>query len=177
MADAAEGNGNIDTLKNNYFQERRWAWGISDDGWIIKNIIKCIIGKQECSIRALYITLHIIFDHIAGVGIALMVALGGYIPLLINKKFANTFFGFNLPIVSSMIINITFAFFILMIIMDSFLKPAQKGKVGFIKRIGYALEWIIQPLTGILMVVLPGFEAHTRLLFGNYLEYYLTKKN
>ena len=176
MADAAEGEGTIDTLKNNYFQERRWAWGISDDGWIIKNIIKSIIGKQDFSLRAIYISGHIVFDHIAGVGLALMVALGSNIPLIINKRFANTVFGFNLPGVSSLIINITFLFFIIMIILDSFLKPSHKGKVSLLKRIIYALEWIVQPFTGILMVALPGFEAHTRLLFGKYLEYYLTKK-
>lgn len=176
MVDAAEGTGNLDTLKNNYFQERRWAWGISDDGWLLKNILKSFLGRQDFSIRSIYIASHIVFDHIAGVGIALMVALGGYIPLLINRRFANTIFGFNLPIVSSLIINITFFFFIIMIIMDSFLKPSQKGKITLVKRFIYMLEWIVQPLTGILMVALPGFEAHTRLLFGKYLEYYLTKK-
>jgi hypothetical protein len=176
MSDSAEGEGVVDTMKNNYFQERRWSWGISDDGWLIKNIIKSLLGKQEFSIKSLYIASHIVFDHIAGVGIALLVALGGNIPLLLNKKFANTVFGFNLPNVSSYIINITLLFFIIMIILDSFLKPAQKGKVSFVKRIIYILEWIVQPITGILMVALPGFEAHTRLLFGKYLEYYLTKK-
>jgi hypothetical protein len=176
MSDAAEGTGNVDTFKNNYFQERRWAWGISDDGWIIKNIIKSLTGKQKFSIRSIYIAMHVVFDHIAGVGIALMVTIGGYIPFLLNKRFANTFFGFNLPIVTSLIINITFGFLIAMIIIDSFLKPARKGKVSILKRIIYFLEWFIQPFTGMLMVALPGFEAHTRLLFGKYLEYYLTKK-
>ena len=176
LSDAAEGEGVVDTIKNNYFQERRWSWGISDDGWLIKNIVKSLLGIQPASLKSIYVASHIVFDHIAGVGIALLVALGGYIPLLLNKKFANTVFGFNLPNVTSYIINITLLFFVFMIIIDSFLKPAQKGKVSILKRIIYFLEWIVQPITGILMVALPGFEAHTRLLFGKYLEYYLTKK-
>lgn len=176
MSDAAEGENNVETLKNNYFQERRWSWGISDDGWLIKNILKSLIGKQDFSIRSIYIATHIVFDHIAGVGIALLVALGGNIPLLLNRKFANTVFGFNLPNVSAYIINITLLFFIFMIILDSFLKPAHAGKVSLLKKIIYVLEWVVQPFTGIIMVALPGFEAHTRLLFGKYLEYYLTKK-
>ncbi len=175
LSDAAEGEGSIDTIKNNYFQERRWSWGISDDGWIIKNIIKSLLNGTA-TVRSTYIATHIVFDHISGVGLALLVSLGGNIPLLINPRFANTVMGFNLPIVSSFIIQITLFFFLIMIILDSLLKPAPTGKVTFKKRILFVLEWLVQPITSILLVTIPGFEAHTRLLFGKYLEYYLTKK-
>jgi hypothetical protein len=175
MSDAAEGEGSIDTIKNNYFQERRWSWGISDDGWIIKNMIKSVLSGKA-TLRSLYISGHIVFDHISGVGLALLVSLGGNIPLLINPRFANTVVGFNLPIVSSFIIQITLLFFVLMIIVDSLMKPTIPGKMTFRRRLILLLEWIVQPITSIFMVTIPGFEAHTRLLFGKYLEYYLTKK-
>lgn len=175
MSDAAEGEGSIDTIKNNYFQERRWSWGISDDGWIIKNMIKSFL-TGKATFRSLYISGHIVFDHISGVGLALLVSLGGNIPLLINPRFANTVVGFNLPIVSSFIIQITLMFFVLMIIVDSLMKPTIPGKMTFRRRVLLILEWIVQPITSIFMVTIPGFEAHTRLLFGKYLEYYLTKK-
>lgn len=175
LSDAAEGEGVVDTIKNNYFQERRWSWGISDDGWILKNLLKGIV-KGKANLRMAYISLHIIFDHISGVGLAFLVSLGGTIPLLINPRFANTILGFNLPIASEIIVRLTIFFLLIMIITDSFMKPEMGTKPSFFKRILLILEWIIQPVVGILMVTLPGFEAHTRLLFGKYLEYYLTKK-
>lgn len=175
LSDAAEGEGTIDTIKNNYFQERRWSWGISDDGWILKNMLKAIL-RGKATLRMIYMALHIVFDHIAGVGLAFLVSLGGTIPLLINPRFANTILGFNLPIVSELIVRVTIVFLIIMIITDSFLKPSMGKKPSFFKRILLFLEWLIQPVVGLLMVTLPGFEAHTRLLFGKYLEYYLTKK-
>lgn len=175
LSDAAEGEGSLDTIKNNYFQERRWSWGISDDGWILKNMLKSII-RGKFTIRSLYLAFHIVFDHISGVGLALLVSLGGTIPLLINPRFAYTAFGFNLPIVSEFIVKITIFFLLVMVTIDGFMKPQMDKKPSLWKRFLLIIEWIVQPLTGILMVTLPGFEAHTRLLFGRYLEYYLTKK-
>lgn len=138
-------------------------------------MIKSVL-TGKATLRSLYISGHIVFDHISGVGLALLVSLGGNIPLLINPRFANTVVGFNLPIVSSFIIQITLLFFVLMIIVDSLMKPTIPGKMTFKRRILLLLEWIVQPITSIFMVTIPGFEAHTRLLFGKYLEYYLTKK-
>jgi hypothetical protein len=175
LSDAAEGEGSLDTIKNNYFQERRWSWGISDDGWILKNMIRSVL-KGKFTIRSLYIAFHIVFDHISGVGLALLVSLGGWIPLLINPRFAYTAFGFNLPIVSEFIVKVTIFFLVIMIAIDGFMKPQMDTKPPLWKRFLLVIEWIVQPVTGILMVTLPGFEAHTRLLFGRYLEYYLTKK-
>jgi hypothetical protein len=56
------------------------------------------------------------------------------------------------------------------------MKPALPGKMTIKRRLILILEWLVQPITSIFMVTVPGFEAHTRLLFGKYLEYYLTKK-
>ena len=175
LSDAAEGDDLIDTIKNNYFQERRWSWGISDDGWILKStLINFFRGNS--TIRSIYISLHVIFDHISSVGVALLVALGGNIPLILNPKFANTVLGFNLPSVSSLIIQLTIFFFLIMILVDAVMKPKHDKNKTLFRKIVALLEWVLQPIIGIFMVVLPGIESHTRLLFGKYLEYYLTKK-
>ena len=36
MADAPEANGFFNTINNMYQQRKRWAWGVSDDPWVIK---------------------------------------------------------------------------------------------------------------------------------------------
>jgi hypothetical protein len=60
------------------------------------------------------------------------------------------------------------------VILDIFLKPNTNNNV--INRIKHLFEWIAQPFVGFILTVLPGLEAHTRLIFGKYLEYYVTKK-
>ena len=149
--------------------------GISDDGWILKTLTKKIL-QGKANLKVIYMSLHIVYDHISGVGLALLVSLGGTVPLLINPHFAYTSLGYHLPGISTFIIEITICFLLLMILVDAFMKPQMGEKPSVLKRVLLLLEWLVQPITGLLMVTLPGFEAHTRLLFGKYLEYYLTKK-
>jgi len=40
LSDAAESIGHTGTIKNQYEQVKRWAWGVSDDGWMIINLFK-----------------------------------------------------------------------------------------------------------------------------------------
>jgi len=177
MADAAEGSGHIDTIKNTYFQSRRWAWGVSDDGWIIKQVIKLAI-KGKLTLQALYKASHVILDHVGGTSMTLLVMLGANLPPMINKAYSGTVMAVNLPQVSSFMMKITLVFLIIIIIFDTFVvKPVHpNGKRSILKKIFSIFEWIFLPITGYLLVVLPDIEANTRLLFGKYLEYYLTKK-
>lgn len=109
----------------------------------------------------------------------IVIVIGGNIPLLINQQFAGTVLGDNLPRVSSYMIRLTVYFLIALIMIDSFLlrpKNPDAKKDTVIRKLFRALEWFVLPYAGFLLVILPGIEAHTRLLFGKYLEYYLTKK-
>ena len=40
MSDAAEGSTHTETIKNNYFQQRRWIWGVTIDGWMLSQVAK-----------------------------------------------------------------------------------------------------------------------------------------
>lgn len=174
MADAAEGDTLLDTARNNYMQERRWAWGISDDGWMLKNVIKNIFSKRF-NLRLIYITLHAVWDHLS-IGISLLITFGGNLTVLVNPRFSYTVLGANLPSISTFLIQLTILFFVFTILLDRYIKPEPEGKKNAVKTIFSFIEWFLQPYIGIILVVLPGIEAHTRLLFGRYLEYYLTKK-
>jgi hypothetical protein len=176
MVDAAEGDGHIDTIKNTYYQSRRWSWGVSDDGWMIKQTLLLLINRK-LTLRTLYKVSHVIFDHVVGLALTVIILIGGNIPLIVNEAFSTTVLGDNLPKVSEFMVRITLIFMLFMIITDSiFLKPTPETKNRIFHKFKSLFEWIFLPYTGLILVILPGIEAHTRLLFGKYLEYYLTKK-
>lgn len=176
LSDAAEGDTHMDTIKNTYFQERRWSWGISDDGWLIKNVL-ILLRKGKLPLITLYKSAHVIFDHVMMIGITMIGTVWSNIMLFINPKFAHTVLGTNLPGVASFMINITVWFLVFLIIVDLIMiKPDSKKFKGLTGKLLTLMEWIALPYTGFFLVILPGVEAHTRLLFGKYLEYYLTKK-
>lgn len=175
MSDAAEGSTHKETIKNNYFQQRRWVWGITIDGWMMAQVFK-LAAKGKITARAAYVASHVFFDHIIGVVITFILVIGGNIPFLINPEFAGTVLGSRLPRVSGFIIQITIWFLIGMIITDYYFVKPKSDRKGLLKAILSMLEWVFLPYVTFLIVFLPGIEAHTRLLFGKRLEYYLTKK-
>ena len=172
MSDAAEGDTHWETIKNNYLQERRWSWGVSDDGWVLKNILT---KWKKYSIRVKYISFHTVFDHIMGPFSSLLILIGGNIPPLINPTFSRQVFGVKLPGISASIVQVTIIMMLIVIGLDFFLKPKPR-KRSRLRSITRIVEWIVQPFVGIFLAMIPGLEAHTRLLFGKYLEYYVTKK-
>jgi hypothetical protein len=42
--------------------------------------------------------------------------------------------------------------------------------------ISQPLEFLLIPVVGFFFSALPGMDAHTRLMFGKYLEYRVTEK-
>ena len=175
LSDAAEGSNHRETLKNNYFQQRRWVWGITIDGWMLAQVLK-LTYKGKITLRAAYIALHVFFDHIIGVTVSFLIVLGGNIPYLLNPQFAGTVLGSRLPGVSAFIIRITVVFLLGLIVTDYYFVKPKSERRGLLKAILSMLEWVFLPYVTFLIVFLPGIEAHTRLLFGKRLEYYLTKK-
>lgn len=173
MSDAAEGKGHIDTIRNNYMQERRWSWGVSDDGWVLQNIF---LGDRHDFVT-IYRGLHSVADHIISPVLGLLLIVGGNIPPLLNPAFSGTVLGAQLPQISSVIITISLAFMVVMVLLDLTYRPHNQGGLWLpFEILKQLLEWLIFPVASFMLAVLPGVEANTRLLFGRYLEYYVTKK-
>lgn len=175
MSDAAEGVGHLDTIRNNYKQERRWSWGISDDGWVLQNLVYNF-GKHD--LVTMYRALHSIFDHIMSPVMGVVIVIGGNIPPLLNPSFSGTVLGSQLPIVSSTIITVSLVFMILIVLLDLAYRPKRpQGGIWLpLTILKELIEWIVLPVATFVLALLPGLEANTRLLFGKHLEYYVTKK-
>ncbi|MDD3647504.1 MAG: glycosyltransferase family 2 protein [Candidatus Dojkabacteria bacterium] len=173
LSDAAESIDHPGTIKNQYEQVKRWAWGVSDDGWMLRQFF---ISKKK-SLYMFYRTFHTIWDHLTWSIISFILMFGANIPTLINKRFSMTVFGQKLPKVSSFMMTATSIAFILTLILDFFLKPRREKKISIFQAILEQFQWIAFPVTGLVFGAIPGLDAQTRLLFGKYMEYRLTEKH
>jgi hypothetical protein len=54
--------------------------------------------------------------------------------------------------------------------------PPKPAEWPLVKKGLIYLEYFMYPIVGLVLSVLPALEAHTRLLFGRYLEYRVTEK-
>lgn len=172
-ADAAESTSSLKTIKNQYQQIKRWAWGVSDDAYIIKNWITAKnVPFWEKTVRVG----HVIKEHLLWPVTWFAITIGANIPPLINKEFARTTLGKTLPQVSSAIMTLCLISLLGIIYVDARQKPQPKEKLSWWRRAMSPLEFILLPLTGFIFMALPGIDAHTRLMLGRYIEYRVTEK-
>lgn len=172
-ADAAESAGWWSTLINQYEQYKRWAWGVSDDPYILKNyVLTNDIPLGDKTVRVL----RIIEDHFLWPVNWFIVTLGVTIPTLVNPNFSRTVIGYTLPQFSSFMLTICLLFLAVIVFIDMRQRPARPARVSRYRAWLLPFEFILMPIVGFFFNALPGLDAHTRLMLGKYMEYRVTEK-
>jgi cellulose synthase/poly-beta-1,6-N-acetylglucosamine synthase-like glycosyltransferase len=173
FADAAESTNYIKSLINLYEQEKRWAWGVSDDAYFIKKwLTHTHIPFWQRTIRVF----KVLQDHFLWPVNWFAITLGATIPVLLNPVFAQTVMGQNLPRVSFTILTSTWLFLAIILFVHWRQKPEGKGSINLVRRFIWPLEFFMMPVVTFIFTALPGIDAHTRLMLGKYLEYRVTEK-
>jgi hypothetical protein len=173
FADAALSSSLWKTLKNQYEQIKRWAWGASDDPWIIKNyFLTPDIPFLDKTMRLI----GVIWAHFLWPVNWFIITIGLTLPTLINPAFGRTALGYTVPKLSSFLLTIALGFLVIMLIFDAIYKPQRPKEFPFWRVILMPLEFVLMPITGFFFSALPGLDAHTRLMLGKYIEYRVTEK-
>jgi hypothetical protein len=161
------------TFKNQYEQQKRWAWGVSD----LPNVIKKYFIHTEINIfDRTQRLMNILETHLVWPTNWFILTLGSTIPPLINPYFARTALGHNLSQVSSLILTLSALFLVIVVIVDAKAKPKRPASFPKWKVPLVYLQWLTLPIVSFFLSILPGLDAHTRLLLGKRLEYRVTEK-
>lgn len=171
-ADAAESIGYVSTFNNTYQQVKRWAWGASDDAYIMK---RYIMDTKAPFIDKTLRVFKVLEDHFLWPVNWFVITLGATLPPLLNEDFARTIIGKTLPQVASAILTASLVSMVLIIFVDFRARPEGRSQ-SLPKKIWSLLEFVLLPVVGLFFAALPGLEAHTRLMIGKYIEYRVTEK-
>jgi len=173
LADAAQSTSFFRTMRNQYEQAKRWAWGSSDDAYIIKQwLTNKTVPFWEKTMRSL----HVLKDHFLWPVNWFAITIGANLPPLLNPQFQRTSLGKSLPQVASTILTISLFSIILIFFVDAKQKPGPQQGNRLLHWLGSVAELILLPVAGLIFSALPGIDAHTRLMFGRYIEYRVTEK-
>ncbi len=173
LADAAQSSSFWKTLKNQYQQIQRWAWGVSDDPWIIKSyLLARNIPFWDKTTRLF----QVVWSHFLWPVNWFIITLGLTVPTLLNPAFGRTALGYTIPKLSSYILTISLVFLVLMIVIDNIQKPERPKEVPAWRVLLLPFEFVLMPIAGFFFSALPGIDAHTRLMLGKYIEYKVTEK-
>lgn len=172
VVDAPSGKNYFDALKNRYNQCVRHAWGATDIPYAIEQAR--VHTEIPIITRALRIY-KLIETHLIWSSNWFILTLGTSLPAILNPKFFQTAFGYNLPRISNFILTLCLIPLFALIILDWKLRP-QTSEKNFKNAIKNLLQWPFMPLATLTMSVIPGLHSHTRLMLGKRLEYKTTNK-
>ena len=172
-ADAAESTGYIRSMINQYEQIKRWAWGASDDAYIMLKFLT--VPKVSFWDKIIRLA-RVVEDHFLWPVYWFIITLGVNIPLWVNPNFNRTIVGYTLPRLSSAILTVSILFLLVVLVVDARQRPKRPKQVFWLKPLLMPLEFILMPITGLFFNALPGLDAHTRLMLGKYMEYRVTEK-
>ncbi len=172
-ADAPQSATTLKTLKNQYEQFKRWAWGVSDVPWIIKNYL--LMPDVPFLDKTLRVT-NVMWSHFLWPVNWFLITVGLTVPTLLNPAFGRTALGYTVPKLSSLVLTVALVFLLVMFVVDYFYKPKRPKTFPLWRALIVPLEFVLMPVSGFFFSALPGLDAHTRLMLGKYLEYKVTEK-
>ena len=162
------------TIQNTYRQKRRWAWGVENFPIVMRGFIHN--GKIPFFHKLKY-GFKLFEDHVAWATWAFLLTVIGWLPAFFaGKEFPNSVIYYSAPRITSIIFNLASLSLITTIVLSLYLLPKKKVKFHILKRIGLAVEWLLVPLIVVFLSALPALDAQTRLMFGKYMEFWVTEK-
>lgn len=163
------------TLRAQFVQLRRWAYGASDVPYVATRVFS--LHRSVPFWPSLARLLRLIDGHVTLACIPILVAFGGWVPLLVNNQASLNIVAHQLPEVVSGIHRIALLGLVITVFLAFKMLPPRPERYKRRRSVWMVLQWILMPLTAIMYTAASAFNAQTRLLFGRYLtKFDITEK-
>lgn len=159
----------IKTLKAQFVQLRRWAWGASDVAYVAEKGFFSPNKVPTFDLIAKF--LRLLEGHVTWAVAPLMLAFSAFIPRLINPHDLGRV-GFTttlLPIFASRIQTVALLGIFITLFLSMKMLPPKPARYKHRRTVFMMLQWVILPVTTIAYNSFSALYSQTRLLFGKYL--------
>ncbi|MDD5710978.1 MAG: glycosyltransferase family 2 protein [Candidatus Colwellbacteria bacterium] len=169
--DANAAPGFWQTVMNVYRQQRRWAWGSENLSYMVTSFIK---DKKMKLFKKIYWTLYTTEASYSWAMASVLIFALGWLPLFLGgQEFNTTLLSYNLPRVTTQIMSWASLGIAISAILGVLLLPPKPKWFRPRHYFLYLAQWILLPVTMILLGSLPAIDAQTRLMLGG--QYRLDK--
>jgi hypothetical protein len=155
------------TLKAQFVQLRRWGYGVSDIPYVAVRLFSRTRNVPFWPAFARF--LRLVDSHVSLAAIAIVVAIGGWVPLAINPDAQSSIIAHNLPGAIGQIQFVAMVGLCITIILTVRLLPPRPPRYGRRRTIGMVAQWVLMPFTAIGYSAAASLNAQTHLLLGRYL--------
>ena len=120
--------------------------------------------------------MNLFLNHLNWIFLPMLLLFGFSVPIWVSTDFSLTDLGQTLWGISGVLLGVTLSTVLFFLYFEIRMLPPKPAEWPMAKKVLIYLEYFMYPIVGIVLSVLPALEAHTRLLFGRYLEYRVTEK-
>lgn len=158
----------VKTLKAQFKQLRRWAYGASDVPYVA---VRLLSKKRRVPFfYGVTYFARLLDSHVTLACIPLLVAFGGWVPLFLNQEAARSIVAHELPEVISYIQRVAMIGILITIFLTFKMLPPRPERYKRHRSLGMLLQWLLMPITSIIYSALAAFNAQTHLALGKYLD-------
>lgn len=172
-ADAVLDTSLAKTFTNQYFQLKRWAYGVEHIPFVFENYFtNTKLDFWDKTDKLLFA----LWGYLRWGMLALFVTFAGFFIPLINKNYAASALSINLPIVSSWMLTVAFLGLFATVYVHEKTAPPRPKKWSLLQRIWSYLQWLLLPLVMITITTIPAIDAQTSLMIGKKIAFRTTNK-
>lgn len=165
--DAVLADGYRRTLKAQFVQLRRWAYGASDVAYVAKNVFRKDRSVPGFDGFAKFFRL--LESHVSWASSSVILLLGAWAPIYLSPVSSRSIVAHELPNIASLLQQIAMGGLIIMVFLSFRMLPKRPERYKRRRNVWMLLQWLIMPLTSIVYGSSAAFNAQTRLLLGKYL--------
>lgn len=170
--DAVLAEGYRRTLKAQFVQIRRWAWGASDVAYVATTGFRK--GSKVSKIDLIMKLARLMDNHISWATASLIILIAPLIPVVIQPK---NFVANQLPGIASTIQTVALTGLFVSLLLSLKFLPPRPERYKRRRNILMVLQWVLLPVTTLLYNTAAALYSQTRLMFGRYLgEFDVTEK-
>ena len=158
----------VKTLKAQFVQLRRWAYGASDVPYVATRLF-----ARDRNVPLMGGTarlLRLIDGHVTLASVSLLVAFGGWVPLFINSEAARSIPAHQLPEVVSMIQQVALVGLFITVFFSFKMLPPRPERYKKRRNFFMVAQWVLMPVTAIFYSAISALYSQGRLFTGNYLD-------
>ncbi|MFZ1360931.1 MAG: glycosyltransferase family 2 protein [Candidatus Saccharimonadales bacterium] len=166
--DAVLSDNYIKTLKAQFIQLRRWAYGASDVPYVATRVLTT--HREVPFWPGIARLIRLIDGHVTLACIALLVAFGGWVPLFLNPNSVHSIAAHQLPDVISGVQRVAMIGIFVMVFLTFKMLPPRPERYKRRRSVWMLLQWVLMPVTSIVYSSASAFTSQTALLLGRYFD-------
>ena len=152
------------TLKAQFLQLRRWAWGASDVAYVAETgfFKPNKVPKLDLTLKFF----RLLEGHVSWATAPLILAFSAFIPALFNPKdYASN----QLPLIASRIQTIALTGILVTLFFSLKTLPPKPARYKQHRTLFMVIQWVMLPVTTITYNSMSALYSQTRLMLGKYL--------